>query len=148
MSNVWENTMEVVRHCAERLPLGERHWRRAARLAGFNGRLNVVGLGHYRWSAAELTDPRRKVMGVTRGYYSSSRKTITIFVPHSPCAQKDSKKWDVFMTFLHELGHARLDAKGENDGAPPWASMKAWKANRAEQVCDRYARYLKRRLEN
>lgn len=136
--------MDIHRHCTERLPHGERQWRRAARMSKFDGKLVIVGLGHYEWNRRELKSRRRKDQGVTRGSYSSNE--ITVFINNAPCAVRDPKAPCPFETFCHELGHHRQYLRGERLGVGVSASLKEWRANHAEQAADRYGRMLRKKV--
>ena len=137
--------MEIKRHCKERLPGGERAWRRACRIAGFDGVIDVIGLGQRRWSRAEIFSSNRGKFGITLGLYNSMR-SISVFVPTSPCAVIDPKRpaagqVDPLLTLCHELGHYRQDLEGKSTRVGG-QTLKAWRADPQERMADVYGREL------
>ena len=139
--------MEIRRHCAERLPGGERLWRKAARIAGFEGTLEVYGFGVKRFNRKEMFSKDRGKYGVTLAYYNKPNK-ITVFLKTSPCSvvdplkhKKASTNKDPLVTFCHELGHYQQFIKGRLvKAAGP--TLKEWKENPQERSADAYARWL------
>lgn len=135
--------MEIRRHCHERLPGGERLWRKAARIAGFDGTIEVYGFGVKRFNKREMFSRNRGKYGITLGYFN--RNKITVFVKSSPCAVTDpkKKKVDPLMTLCHELGHYRQQVEGTLGEAPELDTTLAdWRANAAERGADAYGRWL------
>ena len=136
--------MEIRRHCSERLPGGERKWRKAARIAGFKGTLNVIGLGQRRWNYSEMVSKQRSKYGVTMGMYHRPNR-ITVFVDKSPCARAHRRTASSLETFCHELGHYRQFIKGTFQVNRP-STMKQWKANSSERGANAYGRWLMTQL--
>jgi len=135
--------MEIRRHCSERLPGGERLWRRAARVAGFKGTLNVIGLAQRRWQYSEMISRNRAKYGVTTAMYHRPNR-ITVFVDSSPCARyafAKAAKHDSFFSLCHELGHYRQFINGTLSMKRP-VTRKQWKADPNERGADAYARWL------
>lgn len=133
--------MEIRRHCNERLPGGERLWRKAARIAGFDGTIEVIGLGQRRWNYREIRS-KDKTWGITAGRYFGRRNLIQVFVNSSSCARGKWKKHDPFSTLCHELGHHRQNFQGTWEGRT-FQTMKQWRADSQERSADAYGGWLR-----
>src|SRR2546426_11916102 len=101
--------MEIVRHCTERLPGGERLWRAAAREVGFKGTLSVYGFGALSFSKEEIHSSKRSELGITYGYFLAPDK-ILMFLDRAKCSDPahhlpGEGPQDEFFHFCHELGH-------------------------------------------
>lgn len=136
--------MEIRRHCRERLPGGERKWRKAARIADFKGTLNVIGLGQRRWNYSEMVSKHRGTYGVTMAMYHKPNR-ITVFVDKSPCARAHRRSTTSLETFCHELGHYRQFIKGTLETKRP-KTLKQWKKHSGERGANAYARWLMKQL--
>lgn len=133
--------MEIRRHCNERLPGGERLWRKAARIAGFDGTIEVIGLGQRRWNYREFKSKDRRRDGITAGMFYGKRNLIKVFVNHSSCARLKWKSHDPLSTLCHELGHHRQNVQGI------WAgrgnqTMKEWREDAQERSANAYGGWL------
>lgn len=140
--------MKVIRHCRERLPHGEKIWRRAARLVGFNGTLRVTGLGQKAWNLKEIKHPQRKKYGTTRGFYLPGQ--IWVFLEKSPCARaiwtNKLKRQDPLNTFCHELGHFVQEKEGRQHPRGARKTMRGWRGDPFEREADKIGRSLRKRL--
>lgn len=127
--------MEIIRHCSERLPGGERLWRRLAKKAGWDGVLHVYGygvgprkhaVGHRKASRSEHPIPT--VLAV----YDPNDESIDLWLS-SKCGVPMSTRRTVIRTFAHELGH-HID----------FTRNRKWGRDRVktEQTADRYGAKL------
>lgn len=141
--------MKILRHCRERLPHGEKIWRRAARLVGFTGTLRVTGLGQKAWNLKEIKHPQRKRYGITRGFFLRPNQ-IWVFVTTSPCARAVwtpmINKLDPLTSFCHELGHFVQEKEGRRHPRGSRKTMQGWRNDPFEREADRIGRSLRKRL--
>ena len=137
--------MRIRRHCVERLPGGERLWRKAARMVGFNGTLHVTGQGQKAWNHREIINPKRKLYGVTLGFYLEPNH-IWVFLQNSRCARPDKKKMDPLGTFLHELAHFVQYKNGHSFKRGSRKTIRGWKNDPYEREADQFARNLRKKL--
>lgn len=130
--------MQIVRHCKERLVGGERLWRRMARLARFDGRVEVYGYGiHGKVGKQQRQDARTGAPGTTIADYGQN--IIRVWMA-APCASVGTRSGTFvpgpLFTYAHELGHHAQFLRGVV-GVP---------AELQEQRADRYARALLTRV--
>lgn len=101
--------MELVKYCGrERLPGGERRWRRLARAVGFTGRVQVFGYGVGGGPGAQQR--RAGVTGQGKGITLADFEPglIRVWLPCSCAVVKftSQKQFDYPLpSFAHELGH-------------------------------------------
>lgn len=134
--------MRIIRHCGkERLPGGERLWRKMAREVGFKGTVRVYGYGVKGVPGIEQRRAARTghERGMTLGDYDWESGEIRVWLPCS-CAVSafDIKAWSIYQqprgVFAHELGHHRQRVGG-----------RAYKKDATfESVAERFGRMLMR----
>lgn len=131
--------MEIVKHCGrERLPGGERLWRRLARTSGFTGRLQVFGYGVTGRPGLEHRHAMRT--GVERGVTLADygQNMIRVWLP-CVCAAAEFDQDQLapherpLGAFAHELGHHAIRQRG-----------KKMLPHIEEAVAERYGRMLLR----
>jgi len=103
--------MRIKRYCGrERLPGGERRWRRLARAAGFDGTLQVFGWGVRGEPGRLQRSAYRKSAGATVADYEPGLIRVWL---DCACAATDFYDEDeltsqyVLEAFAHELAHHR-----------------------------------------
>ena len=110
--------MYIKRYCGhERLQGSERLWRRLARKAGFEGRLEVFGYGVKGQPGAQQ---RRETRGVQDGlttFADYETGLIRVWLPCSCAAAEfddlEARKVSPLSAFAHELGHFVVEKRGK-----------------------------------
>ncbi|HEV8573111.1 MAG TPA: hypothetical protein VGR43_00235 [Dehalococcoidia bacterium] len=127
--------MKIKKYCGrERLPGGERRWRRLAKAAGFDGTLQVFGWGVRGEPGREQRAAYRKERGATIADYEPGLIRVWL---QCECAATDFYDEDeltsqyVLAAFAHELGHHRQYLLSRERWTP-----------QADAVAERYGRAL------
>lgn len=134
--------MIVKRYCGhERLPGGERRWRRLARAAGFSGSVELYGYGVAGKPGREQRAAMRTGVesGVVVADYGDNIIRVWLTC-RCAAAEFDTDRLayeqkDPLTNFAHELGHHVVKARGRK--MLPWVE---------EAVAERYGRRLLRRI--
>lgn len=109
-----------------------------ARLAGFGGKVKVVGFNPRR-------DETRHGM-VLLGTYKPEGHTITVRILGHCGTNYSLSRYDPLATYGHELGHAILDARGKDIGGDKFfRTNRDQNSDPVERACDRYSRLLRAR---
>jgi hypothetical protein len=144
--------MKIVRYCGkERLPGGERLWRRLAKEAGYDGTLKVYGYGTAGNKSAVLSQRAYETGGKPGewdwpviGLHSWNTKTnkttlIEVWLPcqcataldeYKTIRYNDMLEWlpdryEPLHVFAHELGHAMQQLDGiDQDKSEPGATKR------------------------
>lgn len=131
--------MRIKKFCGrERLPGGERQWRRLARLVGFKGTLEVYGYGVGGGPGRQqlhsyLTSA--KWWG-TVGDYGKNLIRVWVKCYCSTIDDDETVEPGPFHVFSHELGHYIQDLRG-----------RTYKTKAIDEaVAERYGRWLRRKL--
>ena len=137
--------MTLHRHCNERLPGGERLWRKLARAVGFDGVVEVYGYGVHGAAgrAQRSAFNGGRYGGVTVGYFYPGTMRIQVWT-EGPCAigrLVPNKPTDrPLEAFAHELGHFVQLGRGKYPPGRPKARA------RYEAVATRYGNALLRHV--
>jgi len=135
--------VRIQRHCQERLPGGERLWRKLARAVGFDGVVEVYGYGVHgaagRAQRSAFAAGRRESLII--GYFYPATSRVLVWLD-SPCAVG---KWPPkhvndrpLAVYAHELGHFVQHGRGKY---PPRGKRAR---SRYEAVATRYGNALLR----
>jgi len=126
--------MKIVRFCGkERLPGGERLWRRLAKEAGFNGTVKVYGYGAAGSKMATSTHRAYEVGKTSYTIVGLQTEKIELIEVWLPCkcqtAMDDmlpvngmpewlKDNYEPLFVFAHELGHYQQEVQGMEFSEP------------------------------